>query len=171
MVKFYEESHYNMHWEFTDYINQPDRIGVFCNLILSLLIVDIWCFISYLMLFSSIYLYKYMYLVGANKTVVSIVNFVIVYTYIFIHKCMCMHTYLQYSCLENSMDRGAWWAAVLGIAQGWTQLKRLSMHACMHWRRKWQPTPVFFPGEFQGQRSLVGCCLWGRTESDMTEVT
>ena len=29
------------------------------------------------------------------------------------------------------------------------------------WRRKWQPTPVFLPGESQGQRSLVGCCLWG----------
>ena len=36
----------------------------------------------------------------------------------------------------------------------------------MHWRRKWQPTPVFLPGESQGQRSLVGCCLWGHTESD-----
>ena len=41
----------------------------------------------------------------------------------------------------------------------------------MHWRRKWQPTPVFFPGESQGRGSLVGCCLWGRTESDTTEVT
>ena len=39
----------------------------------------------------------------------------------------------------------------------------------MHWRRKWKPTPVFLPGESQGQRSLVGCCLWGRTESDTTE--
>ena len=41
----------------------------------------------------------------------------------------------------------------------------------MHWRRKWQPTPVFLPGESQGWGSLVGCCLWGRTESDTTEVT
>ena len=41
----------------------------------------------------------------------------------------------------------------------------------MHWRRKWQPTPVFLPGESQGLGSLVGCCLWGRTESDTTEVT
>ena len=39
------------------------------------------------------------------------------------------------------------------------------------WRRKWQPTPVFLPGESQGQRSLVGGCLWGRTESDTTEAT
>ena len=45
------------------------------------------------------------------------------------------------------------------------------MHACMHWRRKWQPTPVFLPGESQGQRSLVGCHPWGRTESDTTEAT
>ena len=39
----------------------------------------------------------------------------------------------------------------------------------MHWRRKWQPTPVFLPGESQGQGSLVDCCLWGHTESDTTE--
>ena len=39
------------------------------------------------------------------------------------------------------------------------------------WKRKWQPTPVFLPGESQGRGSLVGCRLWGRTESDMTEAT
>ena len=38
---------------------------------------------------------------------------------------------LQYSCLENPVDRGAWWAAVNGVAQSRTQLKRLSMHACL----------------------------------------
>ena len=47
----------------------------------------------------------------------------------------------------------------------------LSLFTFMHWRRKWQPTPVFLPGESQGRGSLVGCCLWGRTESDTTEVT
>jgi len=41
----------------------------------------------------------------------------------------------------------------------------------MHWRRKWQPTPVFLSRESQGRGSLVGCRLWGRTESDTTEVT
>ena len=41
----------------------------------------------------------------------------------------------------------------------------------MHWRRKWQPTPLFLPGESQGQGSLVGCRLWGCTESDTTEAT
>ena len=37
------------------------------------------------------------------------------------------------------------------------------------WRRKWQPTPVFLPGESHGQRSLVGYSTWGLKESDMTE--
>ena len=41
----------------------------------------------------------------------------------------------------------------------------------MHWRRKWQPTPVFFPGESQGRGSLVGCRLWRHTESDTTDLT
>ena len=40
----------------------------------------------------------------------------------------------------------------------------------MHWRRKWQPIPVFLPGESWGRRSLVGCRLWGRMASDTTEV-
>ena len=47
----------------------------------------------------------------------------------------------------------------------------LSLFPFMHWRRKWQPTPVFLPGESRGRGSLVGCHLWGRTESDMTEAT
>ena len=45
----------------------------------------------------------------------------------------------------------------------------LSLFTFLHWRRKWQPTPVFLPGESQGRRSLVGCSLWGRIESDTTE--
>ena len=47
----------------------------------------------------------------------------------------------------------------------------LSLFTFMHWRRKWQPTPVFLPGESQGWGSLMGCHLWGRTESDTTEAT
>ena len=47
----------------------------------------------------------------------------------------------------------------------------LSLFTFMHWRRKWQPIPVFLPGESQGQGSLVGCRLWGCTESDTTEAT
>ena len=47
----------------------------------------------------------------------------------------------------------------------------LLLFTFMHWRRTWQPTPVFLPGEFQGPWSLVGCRLWGHTQSDTTEVT
>ena len=47
----------------------------------------------------------------------------------------------------------------------------VSLFTFMHWRRKWQTTPVFLPGESQGWGSLVGCRLWGHTESDTTEVT
>ena len=81
-------------------------------------------------------------------------------------------TPLQYSCLENPMDGGAWKAAVHGVAEGrhdWAT--SLSLFTFMHWRRKWQPTPVFLPGESQGRGSLEGCRLWGHTESDTTEVT
>ena len=79
---------------------------------------------------------------------------------------------LQYSCLENPMDGGAWWAAVHGVTKSRTRLSDFTFtFPFMHWRRKWQPTPVFLPGESQGRGSLVGCCLWGRTESDTTEVT
>ena len=70
--------------------------------------------------------------------------------------------------MGNPMDRGAWWAAVQEVAKSRT---RLSDFTFTHWRRKWQPTPVFLPRESQGRRNLVGCHLWGRTESDTTEAT
>ena len=47
----------------------------------------------------------------------------------------------------------------------------LSLFTFLHQRRNWQPTPAFLPGESQGRGSLVGCHLWGRTESDTTEAT
>ena len=50
----------------------------------------------------------------------------------------------------------------LGVGHNWAT--SLSLFTFMHWRRKWQPTPVFLPGESQGQGSLVGYHLWGRTE-------
>ena len=72
----------------------------------------------------------------------------------------------------QSLWRGA---PVLGhlplrARQGRTQLSDFTFTS-MHWRRKWQPTPVFLPGEFQGMGNLVGCRLWGHTESDTTEAT
>ena len=57
---------------------------------------------------------------------------------------------------------------VHGVAEGQTRLNDFTF---MHWRRKWQPTPVFLPGESQGRGNLVGFRLWGCTESDTTVVT
>ena len=57
----------------------------------------------------------------------------------------------------------------LGV--GHDRVTSLSLFTFMHWRRKWQPTPVFLPGEFQGRGSLVGCRLRGRIKSGTTEVT
>ena len=62
--------------------------------------------------------------------------------------------------------------SVHGVVKSRTQLSgSLSLFTFMHWRRKWQPIPVFLPRESQGQGSLVGCHLWSHTESDTTEVT
>ena len=57
-------------------------------------------------------------------------------------------------------------------AKGRTRLSDFTFtFTSIHWKRKWQPIPVFLPGESQGRGSLVGCRLWGRTESDTTEAT
>ena len=58
---------------------------------------------------------------------------------------------------------------LLRVELGWAT--SLSLFTFMHWRRKWQPTLMFLPGESQGRGSLVGCRLWGPTGLDMTEVT
>ena len=57
----------------------------------------------------------------------------------------------------------------LRVGHDW--VTSLSLFTFLHWRRQWQPTPVFLPGESQGRGSLVGCRLWGRTESDTTDAT
>ena len=70
------------------------------------------------------------------------------------------------------MDGGAWWAAVHGVTKSRTRLSDFTFTFHFHaLERKWQPTPVFLPGESQGHGSLVGCRLWGRTASDTTEAT
>ena len=71
------------------------------------------------------------------------------------------------------MDREAWCAAVHGISKSqirlsdWTEL--MSSLGKIPWRREWLPTPVFFPGEFHGQRNLVGYSPRGHKELDTTE--
>ena len=72
----------------------------------------------------------------------------------------------------KSMDRGAGRLQSMGLLRvGHDWATSLSLFSFMHWRRKWQPTPVFLPGESQGRWSLVGCRLWGHTESDTTDAT
>ena len=92
--------------------------------------------------------------------------------------CMC-------ACSEKAMaphsSTLAWkipWVEEPGRPQSMGSLRvrhdsatSLSLFTFMHWRRKWQPTSVFLPGESQGRGSLVGCCLWGCTELDTTEAT
>ena len=70
------------------------------------------------------------------------------------------------------MGRGAWQAAVHGVTKSPTRLSDFTFTFRFHaLEKEMAPTPVFLPGESQGLWSLVGCRLWGRTESDMTEVT
>ena len=83
--------------------------------------------------------------------------------------------------IADSSSTLAWkipWTEELGGLQSTGSLRvrhdwvtSLSLFTFMHWRRKWQPTPVFLPGESQGRGCLVGCHLWGRTELDTTEAT
>ena len=70
------------------------------------------------------------------------------------------------------MDGGARWAAVHGVAKSQAQLSDSTFTFHFHALEKEMAThSVFLPGESQGRWSLVGCSLWGHTESDMTEVT
>ena len=70
------------------------------------------------------------------------------------------------------MDGGAWKAAVHGVAKSRTQLSDFTFTFHFHaLEKEMHPTPVFLLGESQGWGRLVGCRLWGRTESDTTEAT
>ena len=94
---------------------------------------------------------------------------------------------LQCSCLENPRDGGAWWAAICGVTQSRTRLKRLSSSSSgssavknlpqrkgwgfnpwvrnVPWRRAWHPTPVFLPGESHGQRGAWWAAVHGVAKS------
>ena len=81
-------------------------------------------------------------------------------------------TPLQYSSLETPMDRGAWWAAVHGVAGSQARLSDFTF--TFHFRaleKEMATHSSVLAGESQGRGSLVGCRLWGRTESDTTEMT
>ena len=100
-----------------------------------------------------------------------------------ISNCLYIHTskIFAYSHMATHSSTLAWklpWVKEPGrlqsmgshrVGHNWTT--SLSRFTFMHWRRKWQPTPVFLTRESQGRGDLVGWCLWGLTESDMTEAT
>ena len=94
------------------------------------------------------------------------------------------------------MDRGAWRATAHGVAKSETPLSNYHFHlregefhimreegnpfpirtwcsTCWNcrstWRKAWQPTPIFLPGESHGQRSLAGFSPWGHKDLDVTE--
>ena len=72
---------------------------------------------------------------------------------------------LQYSCLKNPRDGRVWWLPSMGsLRVGHNWATSLSLFTFMHWRRKWQPTPVFLPGESQGRGSLVAA-VYGVAQS------
>ena len=81
-------------------------------------------------------------------------------------------TPLQYSCLENPMDGGAWKAAVHGVAEGRARLSNFTFTFHFHALEKEMAThSSVLPWRIPGTGSLVGCRLWGHTESDTTEAT
>ena len=81
-------------------------------------------------------------------------------------------TPLHYTCLENPMDRGAWKAAVHGVAEGRAQLSDFTFTFHFHVLEKEMATHSnVLAWRIPGTGNLLGCHLWGHTESDMTEVT
>ena len=83
--------------------------------------------------------------------------------------CLLWNWSLVPKSLGMEEPRGLQSMGLLRVGHDWAT--SLSLFTFMHWRRKWQPTPVSLPGESQGWGSLVGFRLWGHTESDTTEAT
>ena len=83
----------------------------------------------------------------------------------------------RHTCLVPDLQLKAFpWRSGIRLVKNWKhspedQEQDKHVYYVEVWRRKWQPTPVFLPWESQWQRSLVGCHLWGRTESDTIEAT
>ena len=104
-------------------------------------------------------------------------------TQVYTQSCTFTHTHKQImeKAVATHSSTLAWkisWTEEPGRLQsmgsqrvGHNWVTSLWLFTFVHWGRKWQPTPVFLPGGFQGRESLVCCHLSGHTESDMTEVT
>ena len=84
---------------------------------------------------------------------------------------MKIGTPLQCSCLANPMDGGAWWAAVHGVAKSRTRLSDFTSTFHFALEKEMATHSSVLAWRIPGTGCLMGCCLWGRTESDTTEVT
>ena len=81
-----------------------------------------------------------------------------------VYQCTYLMVLRMFSLLKTSKQLSFMWSKPLSwlFFLTWSQLRGvLEQRLLIRWRRKWQPTPVFLPGESCGQRRLVGCCLWG----------
>ena len=87
-----------------------------------------------------------------------------------VEKAMAPHSSTLAWKIPWTEEPGRWQSMGLLIV-GHNGPTSLSLFTFLHWRRTWQPTPVFLPGESQGRGSLVCCHLLGCTESDTTEAT
>ena len=97
-------------------------------------------------------------------------GYIYIYIYIYMEKAMApQSSILAWKIPWMEEPGGLQSMGLLRVGQDW--VTSLSFFIFMHWRRKWQPTPVFLPGESQGRGILVGCRLWGRTESNTTKAT
>ena len=114
---------------------------------------------------------------GTGPNLIASFPFLSGYMWIFLYRFGC--GWVQEKAMAPHSSTLAWkilWTEEPGRLKSMGSLRvghdwatSLSLFTFMHWRRKWQPTPVFLPGESQGWGSLVGFLLWGHTESDMTE--
>ena len=84
--------------------------------------------------------------------------------------CSRYNLEMHFSVFKNKKGINLW---ALSIFSALFPIEKALLLVSIHiaWRRKWQPTPVFLPGESQGRGSLVGFRLWGCTESDTTGAT
>ena len=88
---------------------------------------------------------------------------------IYVEKAMTPHSSTLAWKIPWTEEPGA---TVHAVAKSPTQLSDFTFTSHFHaLEKEMQPTPAFLPGESQGRGSLMGCCLWGRTESDTTEAT
>ena len=107
---------------------------------------------------------------GVAKSQTRLSNFTFTFHFHALEKDMATHSSVLAWRIPGMEEPGRLQAMGL-LRVGHNSATSLSLFTFRHWRRKRQPTPMFLPGEFQGWQSLVGGRLWGRAESNTTEVT